>query len=327
MKQQFLLSMATLLLCASSLTPAQPAANGSAWPQRPVRIVVGFPPGGGIDVVARLLAVRLSESLGQQVIVDNRAGANGIVAIDIVAKSNPDGHTLFIGTTGNLSINPVLYPKLPFNIERDFTPVMQTSSVPFLIYMNPRMPAKSLDDLIAHIKANPGKINFYSSGAGSLPQLAGELLNMAAGIKGMHVPYKGSAPGFNDVIAGQVQYGFDAVPIGLPHVKSGRVRAAATTGPKRLHFLPEVAAANETLKGFEVVNWYGIVAPAGTPAHVIERLHGELVKAMALPETRDKLIAQGTDPVDSNPRSFGAFMKAESEKWGRVIRDANIKAD
>ncbi len=302
-------------------------AQAQNWPVRPVRIVVGFPPGGGIDVVARLLAIRMSDSLAQQVIVDNRPGANGILGTDIVAKANPDGHTVFIGTTGNLSVNAVLVKTLPFNMERDFVPVMQTSSVPFLIYAHPKVPAKSLDELIAYVKSNPGKINFYSSGTGGLPHLAGELLNSMAGIKAIHVPYKGSAPGFNDLMGGQVQFGFDAVPVGLQHVKSGRVRAVATTGPKRLSFLPDVPAANESLKGFEVVNWYGVVAPAGTPTAVITRLHAELVKAMNHTETRDKLIAQGTDPVDSNPKAFGVFMKAESAKWARVIKEAGIKAD
>ena len=321
MKQMILNSAAVMLLAISTSTGAQ------AWPQRPVRIVVGFPPGGGIDVVARLLAVKLTDSFGQQVVVDNRPGANGILGTEIVARATPDGHTLFIGTTGNLSVNPVLFSKLPFNMERDFAPVMQTSSVPFLIYTHPKVPAKSLDELIAYVKANPGKVNYYSSGNGGLPHLASELLNNLAGITAIHVPYKGSAPGFNDLLGGQVQFGFDAVPIGLQHVKSGRVRAIATTGPARLAFLPEVPAANETLKGFEVVNWYGIVAPAGTPARAIERLHSEIVKAMNIPELREKLIAQGTDPVDSNPKAFGAFMKAESAKWARVIKAANIKAD
>ena len=302
-------------------------AQGQSWPQRPVRIVVGFPPGGGIDVVARLLAVQMTQSLGQQVIVDNRPGANGILGVELVSKANPDGHTVFIGTTGNLSVNPVLVKNLPFNMDRDFTPVMQTSSVPFLIYMHPKVPAKSLDELVAHIKANSGKINNYSSGAGSQPHLSGEFLNSVANIKGIHVPYKGSAPGFNDLMGGQVQYGFDAVPIGLQHVKSGRVKVAATTGPKRLSFLPDVPAANESIKGFEVVNWYGVIAPSGTPAAVVAKLHTELAKAMNHAETREKLIAQGTDPVDSNPKTFGAFMKAESAKWAGVIKTANIRAE
>jgi tripartite-type tricarboxylate transporter receptor subunit TctC len=221
----------------------------------------------------------------------------------------------------------VLVKNLPLNMERDFTPVMQTSSVPFLIYAHPKVPARTLDELVAHIKANPGKVNYYSSGNGGLPHLSGELLNSVAGINAVHVPYKGSAPGFNDLMGGQVQFAFDAVPIGLQHVKSGRVKALATTGPKRLSFLPDVPAANETLKGFEVVNWYGVVAPSGTPAAVVNRLHAEITKAMAHAETRDKLIAQGTDPVDSNPKSFAAFMKAESTKWAGVIKAANIKSD
>jgi tripartite-type tricarboxylate transporter receptor subunit TctC len=303
------------------------AACSQDWPQRPVRIVVGFPPGGGIDVVARLLAVRLSDSLGQQVIVDNRPGANGILATEFVAKAPPDGYTLLIGTTGNLSVNPVLFPKLPFNVERDFTPVMQTSSVPFLLYVNPLVPSKSLEEFIGYARANPRKMHFYSTGNGGLPHLAGELFNTVAGIQTVHVPYKGSAPGFNDLIAGQIQFGFDAVPIGLQHVKSGRVRAVATTGPKRLSFLPDVPAASETLRGFEVINWYGFMAPRDTPPAVIERLHRALQKVMSNPETRDKLIEQGTDPVDSNPRTFAAFMKAESAKWARVIREANVKPD
>jgi tripartite-type tricarboxylate transporter receptor subunit TctC len=329
MKQIILAGAPAMLLAIASNAGAQTPSPGSAqpWPQRPLRIVVGFPPGGGIDVVARLLAVKLTDSFGQQVVVDNRPGANGILATEIVVKAAPDGHTVFIGTTGNLSVNPVLVTKLPFNIERDFLPVMQTSSVPFLVYVNPKVPAKSLDELIAHVKANAGKVNYYSSGNGGLPHLASELLNNLAGIKAIHVPYKGSAPGFNDLIGGQVQFGFDAVPVGLQHVKAGRLRAVATTGPKRLLFLPDVPATNETLKGFEVVNWYGIVAPTGTPSYAIERLHKEITKAMNIPELREKLIAQGTDPVDSNPKAFGVFMKTESARWARVIKEANIKAD
>lgn len=302
-------------------------ALAQTWPQRPVRIVVGFPPGGGIDVVARLVGARMSESIGQQVVVDNRPGANGLLGMEVVAKANADGHTFFIGTTGNLSINPVLIKNFPFNMERDFLPVMQTSSVPFLIYVHPKVPAKTFGELIAHIKTNPNKVHYYSSGNGGLPHLASEWLNSLAGIKAVHVPYKGSAPGFNDLMGGQVQFGFDAVPIGLQHLKAGRVRAIATTGPKRLAFLPDIPVAQETLKGFEVVNWYGLVAPAGTPARIVERFYSEFAKAMAHPETRDRLVAQGTDPVDSNPKAFGAFMKAESAKWGKVIQAANIKAD
>jgi tripartite-type tricarboxylate transporter receptor subunit TctC len=292
-----------------------------------VRVVVGFPPGGGIDLVARLLAPKLTESLGQQVVVDNRAGANGIIAAELVAKAAPDGHTIFIGTTGNLSVNPALYPNLPFNMERSFVPLTQTSSVPFLLYVHPSLPATNLAQLIALAKANPATIHYYSSGNGGLPHLTAELLNMRSGVKTVHVPYKGSSPGMTDLIGGHVQFGFDAAAIGLPHVKTGRLRAIATTGPTRLSFLPDVPAARETLKDFEVVNWYGMVLPAGTSPEVIRRLHGEVVKAMNVPDIREKLIAQGTDPVGSTPEEFGAFMKSETAKWARVIKAANIRAD
>jgi tripartite-type tricarboxylate transporter receptor subunit TctC len=302
-------------------------ATGQSFPSKPLRIVVGFPAGGGIDLVARLLSPKLAENLGQQVLVDNRAGANGIIATELVAKAPPDGHTILIGTTGNLSVNPVLYSSLSFSIERDFVPVTQTSSVPFLLYVHPSLPAKTLAQLIALAKANPGKINYYSSGNGGLPHLTGELLNLQAAVRTIHVPYKGSAPGMTDLIGGHVQFGFDAVAIGLPHVKSGRLRALATTGPSRLSFLNDVPTAAETLAGFEVVNWYGMVLPAGAPREVVARLHAEIVKVMNVPDIRDKLIAQGTDPVGSTPQEFGAFMKSESLKWARVIKAANIRAD
>jgi tripartite-type tricarboxylate transporter receptor subunit TctC len=199
--------------------------------------------------------------------------------------------------------------------------------VPFLLYVHPSLPVKTLPQLVALAKANAAKINYYSSGNGGLPHLAAELLNMRAGVKTVHVPYKGSAPGIADLMGGHVQFGFDAAAIGLPHVKSGRLWALATTGPARLAFLPDVPRANETLPDFEVVNWYGRVLPAGTPREVIRRLHGEVVKAMNVPDIREKLVAQGTDPVGSSPDEFGEFMKAETAKWARVIKAANIRAD
>jgi len=303
------------------------AAHAQNFPSKPIRIVIGFPPGGGIDLVARILAAKMTESMGQQVIVENKPGANGVIATQQVAKSPADGYTVFIGTTGNLSVNPVLYNDLPFNIARDFVPLTQTSSVPFLLYAHPALPAKTVGELVALAKASPGKVNFYSSGVGGLPHLTGELLNMAAAIKTIHVPYKGSAPGLNDVIGGHIHFGFDAVAIGLPHVKASRLRALATTAPARLAFLADVPAMNETLSGFEVVNWYGMVLPTGTPREAIGKLHGEIVKTMAIAEIKEKLIAQGTDPVGTTPEQFGAFMKSESAKWSRVIKEANIRPE
>ncbi len=315
------------MLCPLLLMVTAAAATAQSFPTKPIRIVIGFPPGGGIDLVARILGPRITERLGQQVIVDNRAGANGIIGTDLVAKAAPDGYTIFLGTTGNLAVNPTLHASLPFNIERDFTPLTQVSSVPFLIYAHPSVPAKTVSEFVAHAKANPGKVNFYSSGNGGLPHLCGELLNSVAGIRTVHVPYKGSIPGFNDLLGGQVQFGFDTFAIGLQHVKSGKLRALATTGPTRSAVLPEVPPAAETLPGFEVVNWYGMVLPAGTPREVIARLHAELIRAMKIPEVREKMIAQGTDPVGTSPEEFGAFMKAETAKWGRVIKSANIRSD
>jgi tripartite-type tricarboxylate transporter receptor subunit TctC len=309
------LALTAVLACAQS------------YPVKPIRIVIGFPPGGGIDIVGRLLAPKLSESLGQQVVVDNRAGANGIIAAELVAKTAPDGYTIFFGTTGNLSVNPALYSTLPFSIERDFVPLTQTSTVPFLLYVHPALPTRTLGEFIALAKANPGRMNYYSSGNGSLPHLSGELLNTRAGLKTIHVAYKGSAPGMTDLIGGHVQFGFDAAAIGLPHVKAGKLRALATTGKTRLSFMQEVPSASETLPGFEVVNWYGMVLPAGTSRDVVARLHTEIVKAMNIPDVREKLIGLGTEPVGSTPEEFGAFMKSETGKWGRVIKSANIRAD
>jgi tripartite-type tricarboxylate transporter receptor subunit TctC len=199
--------------------------------------------------------------------------------------------------------------------------------VPFLVYVHPSLPVKTLPQFIVLAKANPGKVHYYSSGNGGLPHLTGELLNLRAGVKTVHVPYKGSAPGMADLLGGHVQFGFDTAAISLPLVKSGRLRALVTTGPTRLSFLPDVPIASDTLPGFEVVNWYGIVLPAGTSREVVRRLHTEVVKAMAVPEIREKLVAQGTDPVGTSPEEFGAFMKSETAKWALVIKAANIRAD
>ena len=310
------------LLC---VTPAC-AWAAQIFPTKPIRLIVGSPAGGGNDIVARILAVKLSENFAQQVVVDNRGGANGIIGMELAARAAPDGHTLYMGTAGHLAVNPSLYPRLPFNVERDFTPLTEVVWLPFLIYVHPAVPAKTLSELIAHAKANPGKLAWSSSGDGGLPHLAGELLKLAAGINTRRIPYKGSAPAFNDFLAGQVQYCIEAVPMGLQHLKSGRLLAVATTGKKRLPFLPDVPTLNETLPGLEVENWYGMVLPAGTPRELAARWHAEIVKVMNLPDIRARLDAQGTYPVGSTPEAFGAFRKAEETKWARVIKDAGIKA-
>lgn len=313
---------ATLLLAlASGGALAQPLQN------KPIRLVIGFPAGGPIDTVARVLAPHLTEGLGQQVIIDNRAGANGIIAMDIVAKATPDGHTLFFGTTGNLAINPAMYTKLPFDLARDFAPVSHVASTSSLIYAHPSVPAKNLGEFIAHASANPGKVLYSSSGNGGMPHLGAELLNVAAKIKTVHVPYKGSAPGFTALLGGEVQFAISGVVTGLQHVKAGRLKALATTMKTRVAMLPDVAAANETLPGYEVDNWHGLVAPAGTPRGVITRLQGEFARAIRLPAIQEKLAAQGIDPVGGTPQELAVFWKTEITKWARVVKSAGVRPE
>jgi tripartite-type tricarboxylate transporter receptor subunit TctC len=315
------------LALAVSLAVLCGGVQAQAWPSRPVRILIAFPPGGAIDIVARLMSPKLSESLGQPVLVENRPGAGGLVGTELAAKAAPDGYTVFFGTLGNLSVNPLLYPKLPFDISRDFAPLTQVVSTTFMLYVNPALPVKTVPELIAYARSRPGGINYSSSGNGGAPHLAGELFNAMAGVKMVHVPYKGSSQSVTDVMGGQVQLTFDSLALGLPYVKAGKLRALATLGPKRIAQLPDVPAVNETLPGYEVTNWFGMVVPAATPRDVVARLHAEIVKVLRIPEVRDNLTAQGTEPVGSTPEEFGAYMKSEAVKWARVIREANIRAD
>jgi tripartite-type tricarboxylate transporter receptor subunit TctC len=297
------------------------------FPSKPIRIVIGFPPGGGTDIVGRLLAPKLSEALGQPVLVENRPGANGVLGMDAVAKAPADGYTIFMGTTGNLAVNPTLYPNLPFNFEKQFIALTQVVSLPFLLAVNPAVPAKNVSEFVAYAKANPGKLNYSSSGTGGLPHLAGELFNNAIGSSMVHIAYKGSAPSISDVVGGQVQFTFEATSAVLAQIKSGRLRALASTGDKRLSLLPEIPTVAETIPGFEVVNWYGMVLPAGTPREVVMRLNTEIKKVLALPEIKERLLAQGNEPVGSSPEAFAEFIKSESAKWARIIREKNIQAD
>jgi len=247
--------------------------------------------------------------------------------MDAAAKATPDGHTIFLGTLGNFSVNPALYPSLPFNVEKQFTPLTQLASVSFILYTNPNVPAKTVPELVAYAKASPNPLTFSSSGSGGLPHLAGELFAAVNGIKMTHIPYKGSAPSISDVMSGQVHMTFEAAAAGIQHGKSGRLRALAATGGKRLEFMPELPTIAESVPGFKVVNWYGMAVPAGTPKDVVNRLHAEIAKVLALPEIKEKMQAIGTDPVASTPEEFAQFLKAESLQWGKVVREANIKPD
>jgi tripartite-type tricarboxylate transporter receptor subunit TctC len=308
-----------------ALASAAAAVQAQSYPAKPIRLVIGSFPGGGIDLAGRIIAQKMTDNLGQQVIVDNRGGANGIIGMDLVAKSAPDGYTLYMGTAGHISVNPVIRKTLPFNVDRDFAPITQVVSLPFIVYLHPSLPFKGIGELIAHAKAKPGELTWSSSGDGGLPHLSGELLRLASGIDTRRIPYKGSAPAFNDLLGGRVNYCIEAVSIGLPHVKAGRLTALATTAPKRLSILPDLPAIAETVAGVEVLNWYGALMPVAPSPAMASRLHGEIVKAMNAPETRARLAANGFDPGGSMPEQFGAFRKAEQARWARVIREAGIQ--
>jgi tripartite-type tricarboxylate transporter receptor subunit TctC len=315
------------LYAMTGMAAATTPFAAQVFPSKPIRLVIGSVPGGGNDLVGRLLAARLSETLRQQVVVDNRGGANGIIGMELVARAAPDGYTMYMGTAGHLSVNPALYSTIPFNIGRDFAPLTTVVSLPFLLYSHPSLPAKTLGELIAHAKANPGKVVWSSSGNGGLPHLTGTLLNQVTGMNTRRIPYKGSAPAFNDLLAGRVQYCIDAVSIGLQYVKAGRLQALATSGPARLPFLPEVPALNETVPNLVILNWYGMVLPVGTPRELTARLHTEIAAALKVPELRAKLAGLGFDPVGSTPAEFGAFRNAEEARWARVVKEANIRAE
>jgi tripartite-type tricarboxylate transporter receptor subunit TctC len=314
---------ATALVGAGLIS--SPWAWAQSYPVKPIRLVIGSFPGGGIDLAGRIVAQKMTENVGQQVIVDNRGGANGIIGMDTVAKSAPDGYTFYMGTAGHISVNPSMYAKLPFNVERDFAPLTQVVSLPFLVYLYPSLPIKTMGDLIAYAKANPGTLTWSSSGDGGLPHLTGELLRLATRIDTRRIPYKGSAPAFNDLLGGRVQYCIDAVSIGLSHVKGGRLVALATTGPKRLDILPAVPTVGETLPGIEVLNWYGTLLPAKASREVVTRLYAEIRKALDQPDVRGKLASHGFDVDGRPPEQFGAFRKSEEARWGRVIKEAGIQ--
>jgi tripartite-type tricarboxylate transporter receptor subunit TctC len=303
-----------------------PRALAQAFPNRPIRIVIGFPPGGGIDILARLMAPKMAERLGQPVVVENRPGANGQIAMQGVAQSEPDGHSILFGTTGNLAVNPVLYAGRPgMNMERDFAPLSHVASLAFVLVAHPSVPAKSMKELIALAKAKPGEMLYGSSGNGGLPHLSGELLNLQAGITARHVPFRGSAPVFTALLGEQVNYTFDALAIAQPHIEAGKLRALATTGATRMAALPDVPVAKDTLPSFEVVNWYGMMVRAGTPAAIVARLNEEVASALRQPDVAARAASLGLDLVGSSPQQFATLQKAEIAKWGEVIRAANIK--
>jgi len=303
------------------------SALAQTFPTKPVRIIVAFPPGGGVDIVARVMGPKLTEIWGQPIVVENRPGASGVIGTEVAARSAPDGHTLFLGTLGNLTANQYLYPKMPVDPLRDLAPLTQVVAVHFVMVAHPSLPAKNIKELIALAKSRPGQINYSSSGPGGAPHLGVELFKSMTKVNFVHIPYKGSGPSFVDLLAGQVSLTCDSLLQSLPYIKAGRLRALGVLGGKRSPLLPEVATIGETVPGYELTNWFGYTVASATPRDLINRLYGDVSKVLQQPDFREKIAAMGASVVGSTPEQFGVFMKAESEKWGRVIREANIKAE
>jgi tripartite-type tricarboxylate transporter receptor subunit TctC len=315
-------------LCAAACLLAAAHAMAQDYPQRAVRIIVPYPPGSGTDIVARLLGAKIGESWGQPMVVENRPGAGAIVGVDAVAKAAPDGYTIGIADTGPFAINPAVYAKLPYDPVRDFAPVIEVAKLPFMLVAHPSLGVSTVPELIAKAKREPGKINYASVGNGSSVQLATELFKKQAGIDLVHIPYKGSAPALNDVLAGTTPVMFVNLLSGLPHVKSGRLRALAVATGTRLGALPGVPTIGETLPGYEFETWFGMIAPAGTPAPIVARLNAEFRRVLALPEIRERLQNEGgMRPVGGSAPEFAALIASDKNRWGKLAREAGARVD
>ncbi len=315
--------MRLLALLAAALLST--AVFAQTYPNRPIRFIVSFPPGGSSDLIARIIAPRMAEGLGQPVLVENRPGAGGNIGVDAVAKSSPDGYTIGLAAAGALSSNISLYPSMPFHPEKDLAPISMLAMIPFFLVAHPSQPA-SLKQLIEAAKAKPGGIAVGYGGNGSTMHLAGELFNMMAGIKLQPVPYKGSGPVSADVLSGQVPLGVVDVPSAIAHVRAGKMRALAVTSKRRIVAAPEVPTFEEAgVPGYEAIGWFGAVAPAGTPPDIINRLNKEMAAALSVPEIRERALAAGAEPVTNTPQEFAAMIREETRKWAQVIRTAEIK--
>jgi tripartite-type tricarboxylate transporter receptor subunit TctC len=309
------------------LLPLAAPAQG-AWPTKPVRIIVPYAAGGVADLLPRIVGEKLAQKWGQPVVVENRAGASGNIGMAEGARADPDGYTLVLAPTGNLTVNPTLFPKLPFDTQHDFTAVTLLAESPNVLVVHPSVPARTFRELIAYAKANPGKLDYASPGAGSGAHLAGELLDLEAGIKAVHVPYKGIAPAVNDLLGGNVHMMFAGISTVLQHVKSGKLVALAIASPKRSAQLPDVPTVAESgLPGFDVTSWYGIVTRSGTPAAVVQKIQRDMAEALQSEDVRAKLGGLGLEPVGDTPQQFEALIRAESRKWGDIVQRAGIKVE
>lgn len=298
------------------------------WPQRPIRWISPFAPGGGADMTSRAIAAKLSTSLGHQVLVDNRGGAGGMIGVDMGAKSAPDGYTIVLGTIGPMAINPWLYKKMTYDALNDLVPVSKAANALNVLVVHPSLPAKSVKDMIAIAKSRPGQLNYGSSGSGATDHLSGELFNVMAGVKMVHVPYKGGAPAMLDLVSGNVQLVFSTVSTAIGAIESKRIRALGMTGNQRFELMPDIPTIAEAgLKGFEVNNWYGVFLPVATPKEIVNKLSAEVVKAVSAPDLKRRLLEVGIVAIGCTPEEHLAYVKSEHAKWGKVIKDTKISIE
>jgi tripartite-type tricarboxylate transporter receptor subunit TctC len=308
----------------SALIAAPASVIAANYPTRPIRVTIPFPPGGTSDILTRIIGEKLTASLGQQIVVDNRPGAGGVIATDIVAKAAPDGHTLYM-TFVSHAINPYVYAKLPYDTRRDFTPVALFAVSPNVVVVTPALPVKSIKDLIAFAKAKPGQVNYASAGVGTNSHLSAEMIVAATGIRVTHVPYKGAPQANADVAAGSVQIHIPSMPVAMPLIQAGRLRAIAVTSSKRSPVLPDVPTVGETLPGYESLAWYGFVGPRGLPSPVVARLNVEIEKALKQPDLVEAMSRQGAEPTYKNAKAFSGYIEAELARWGAAVKAAGLK--
>lgn len=302
--------------------------RAQTYPAKPVRVIVGYSPGGATDIMARFIAAKLTESWGQQVLVDNRPGAAGTVGADMVAKAPPDGYTLLMAASPEVAISPSLYSRLPYDPLKDFAPITVAALGPFMLVVHPSVPAKSVKELIAFAKSRPNQLNFASGGNGTAIHLTGELFKTTAGIGMVHVPYKGSGPAVADLLGGQVHLMFEAIPVAMPHVKAGKLRALGIATSKRSPVAPELPTIAESgLPGFEGGTWYGLLAPSRSPKDVVMKLNAEIVRILKTPETHGLLSSRGVEPVGNTPEEFATFIRAEIVKWAKVAKDSGARVE
>lgn len=309
------------------LSAAGPVLAQTGYPTKPIRLILPFPPGGSTDIVARLIGQKLTESWGQPVLVDNRPGAGGNIAAEAAAKAAPDGHTLFQVNVAN-AIGATLYPKLNYDLVTSFAPVTQLATTPYVLLAHPSVPARSVRELVAIAKGRPGVLNYASAGAGSATHLSGELLKALSGTDILHVPYKGTGPAVTALLSGEVDLYFTTVPAAVPLVRANKVRALGVTSAKRSPLMSEVAPIAEAgLKGYETSTWHGILAPAATPKEIVVKLNSEIVKILAQPDMRDRLLGQGLEPIGGTPEQFAGYIKSEIAKWAKLVKAAGVRAE